>query len=270
MPWDDITRKQHKRDHLRYPSDLTDAEWAVVAPLIPPARRGRPAISRCGAKPGAFLSPLTVCAPSSPWIIPTVTISHSGLPIRPARSSQTPAFYPSFYVAEDAFGLDMAEAAALPASGRVEPGAARQRGAALRRHLRGRRDCTPPELFRGRAYRPPPPPGTPAMTDFTAHRHPVLAVPCPDCGAPVGAYCTRPSGHRASDFHTARKLDADRVWYEEEYPPVLRTPDGWAYGPLETARGARRVAGRTPRLPRRNPSRQPAIVPCSLTREPDQ
>ena len=40
MPWDDITRKQHKRDHLRYPSDLTDAEWAVVAPLIPPARRG--------------------------------------------------------------------------------------------------------------------------------------------------------------------------------------------------------------------------------------
>jgi len=25
---------------LRYPSDLTDAEWAHVAPLIPPARRG--------------------------------------------------------------------------------------------------------------------------------------------------------------------------------------------------------------------------------------
>jgi transposase len=36
--------KQHRRDHarssLRYRSDLTDAEWALVAPLIPPARRG--------------------------------------------------------------------------------------------------------------------------------------------------------------------------------------------------------------------------------------
>ena len=40
MPWNDITRKQHNRDHLRYPSDLTDREWAVVAPLIPPAKFG--------------------------------------------------------------------------------------------------------------------------------------------------------------------------------------------------------------------------------------
>lgn len=40
MPWDDITRKQHNRDHLRYPSDLTDGEWAVLAPLIPPAKPG--------------------------------------------------------------------------------------------------------------------------------------------------------------------------------------------------------------------------------------
>src|SRR3546814_18141418 len=28
------------RRGLRYPSDLTDAEWKIVAPLIPPARRG--------------------------------------------------------------------------------------------------------------------------------------------------------------------------------------------------------------------------------------
>jgi transposase len=25
---------------LRYPSDLTDAEWRFVGPLIPPAKRG--------------------------------------------------------------------------------------------------------------------------------------------------------------------------------------------------------------------------------------
>src|SRR5256885_4518752 len=28
------------RSCLRYPSDLTDAEWTIVAPMIPPARRG--------------------------------------------------------------------------------------------------------------------------------------------------------------------------------------------------------------------------------------
>lgn len=40
MPWDDTARKQHNRDHLRYPSDLTDKEWAILAPLVPPARPG--------------------------------------------------------------------------------------------------------------------------------------------------------------------------------------------------------------------------------------
>ncbi len=40
MPWDDTARKQHNRDHLRYPSDLSDKEWAVVAPFIPPAKAG--------------------------------------------------------------------------------------------------------------------------------------------------------------------------------------------------------------------------------------
>jgi len=29
-----------ERRGLRYPSDMSDAEWALVAPLIPPARRG--------------------------------------------------------------------------------------------------------------------------------------------------------------------------------------------------------------------------------------
>lgn len=40
MPWDDTARKQHNRDYLRYPSDLSDMEWAIVAPFIPPAKAG--------------------------------------------------------------------------------------------------------------------------------------------------------------------------------------------------------------------------------------
>ena len=38
--WTDTTRARHERAGERYASDLTDAEWATLAPLIPPARRG--------------------------------------------------------------------------------------------------------------------------------------------------------------------------------------------------------------------------------------
>ena len=33
--WTAATRAQHSRDELRFASDLTDAEWAIVAPLLP-------------------------------------------------------------------------------------------------------------------------------------------------------------------------------------------------------------------------------------------
>lgn len=38
--WTTANRGKYNRDGLRYPSDLTDAEWGLVAPLIPPAKRG--------------------------------------------------------------------------------------------------------------------------------------------------------------------------------------------------------------------------------------
>jgi transposase len=38
--WTTETRVRHDRDKLRYPSDLTNDEWALVGPLIPPAKRG--------------------------------------------------------------------------------------------------------------------------------------------------------------------------------------------------------------------------------------
>jgi len=38
--WTTETRVRHDRDKLRYPSDLTDDEWALVGPMIPPAKRG--------------------------------------------------------------------------------------------------------------------------------------------------------------------------------------------------------------------------------------
>src|ERR1700722_2617581 len=38
--WTTTNRSRYNRPHLRYPSDLTDEEWAHIAPLIPPARHG--------------------------------------------------------------------------------------------------------------------------------------------------------------------------------------------------------------------------------------
>lgn len=43
MPWDDIARRDHARRGKRYASDLTDREWALIAPFLPPPRsQGRP------------------------------------------------------------------------------------------------------------------------------------------------------------------------------------------------------------------------------------
>ena len=43
MAWTEITREQYRREGLRYASDATDAEWALIEPHLPaPARLGRP------------------------------------------------------------------------------------------------------------------------------------------------------------------------------------------------------------------------------------
>src|SRR6266568_5249342 len=38
--WTPENRGRYDRSKLRYPSDLTEAEWGLVLPLIPPAKRG--------------------------------------------------------------------------------------------------------------------------------------------------------------------------------------------------------------------------------------
>ena len=41
--WTPSTRRQHSREGLRYETDLTDSEWALIEPLMPkPLARGRP------------------------------------------------------------------------------------------------------------------------------------------------------------------------------------------------------------------------------------
>ncbi len=38
--WTVENRARYDRTRLRYPSDVTDEEWALLAPLIPPGKRG--------------------------------------------------------------------------------------------------------------------------------------------------------------------------------------------------------------------------------------
>ena len=43
MSWTKTTRKQYRRNGLRYASDVTDAEWKLIERLLPKPRRvGRP------------------------------------------------------------------------------------------------------------------------------------------------------------------------------------------------------------------------------------
>ena len=40
MPWTETDRLKYKRKTDRYPSDVTDEEWEVIKPMVPPARPG--------------------------------------------------------------------------------------------------------------------------------------------------------------------------------------------------------------------------------------
>jgi len=38
--WTKEARIRHTPREVRYPSDVTDAEWTIIAPMVPPPRQG--------------------------------------------------------------------------------------------------------------------------------------------------------------------------------------------------------------------------------------
>lgn len=65
MAWIDIARREHNRDRLRFPSDLTDRAWAVIVPVIPgPQRGGRPRTTDMGDVVEAILF---IASSGCPW-----------------------------------------------------------------------------------------------------------------------------------------------------------------------------------------------------------
>ena len=56
MAWTDTARRQHMRNGPGYPSDLRDGEWALIEPMLPPARSGgRPRTTRLRAVMDAIM-----------------------------------------------------------------------------------------------------------------------------------------------------------------------------------------------------------------------
>ncbi len=49
----------------------------------------------------------------------------------------------------------------------------------------------------------------------------LLSLQCPDCHAKDGAWCVRPSGHKAMDIHEQRYRAADRIAIEQAPEQVL-------------------------------------------------
>ena len=39
MPWAETTRKHYERQSAQYSRDVTDEEWAIIAPLLPGRNR---------------------------------------------------------------------------------------------------------------------------------------------------------------------------------------------------------------------------------------
>jgi transposase len=63
--WTETTRRQYRREDLRYASDMTDAEWALIEPHLPaPKRLGRP---RCVALRAVVEALLYLLRTASPW-----------------------------------------------------------------------------------------------------------------------------------------------------------------------------------------------------------
>ena len=92
MAWTELTRRKHAREGNKYASDLTDAEWALIAPLMPPPKTtGRPRTTRLRDVLDAILRGGSVCLNTfrafPKWVFALVTCSIPDDHIDPRRSA---------------------------------------------------------------------------------------------------------------------------------------------------------------------------------------
>lgn len=63
--------------------------------------------------------------------------------------------------------------------------------------------------------------------NFSAHRHPYLAVTCPTCGVAAGRDCNGPTGSRA--IQKTRAIEAEALFLQAfgPYAAMMRDGDTW-------------------------------------------
>jgi transposase len=75
--WTEQHRKIYQRFERRYPSDMTDSEWARLEPLIPPAKPGgRPRETNMGGRPNGAEKHVKEPIFPSPFQLRSATAMH--------------------------------------------------------------------------------------------------------------------------------------------------------------------------------------------------
>ena len=87
--WTEISRRKYQREGQRYASDLSDAEWALIEPYMPAAKRlGRPRETELRAVLDAILY---IARTGCQWRHPNLPLPPCKLIPRFARSYGTPS-----------------------------------------------------------------------------------------------------------------------------------------------------------------------------------
>jgi len=79
--WTPATRRQHSRKNLRYETDLTDEEWAIIAPYLPGSPvRGRPHKWSMREIVNAIFYACAAASPGAFWSLPLRRLHHAPRP----------------------------------------------------------------------------------------------------------------------------------------------------------------------------------------------
>ena len=90
MAWTEITRPKYQRDGLRYASDTTDEEWALIEPYIPPPAscgRTRETSMRRWSMPSSTFNWLWVFQGGRIWQQAAAVLGFQSAPSNRVRSS---------------------------------------------------------------------------------------------------------------------------------------------------------------------------------------
>jgi transposase len=140
--WTVEQRQAHDRAGLRFPSDLTEAEWALVAPFVPPAKRGgrKRTVDVREVLNGIFYVPATGCQwRALPKDLPPTSTVHDYLRLWAWDGTLSRLHYALSVQARDRAGKDASPTVAIVDSQGVKSAEKGARASIRRGTMRARR-----------------------------------------------------------------------------------------------------------------------------------